>query len=217
MSKTAVIATSTGCLDYLDLTNDNLRIWRMKILVNENTYSDFTEMSAERFYDMLKTDKTVVPSSSMPSMGELVEILEELEGKGYEEVLIVTISSELSGTYGATVPGLNMYEGKMDVRVLDSRNAAISEGYISLEALRLIDEGKIHARDNRWTGELVYRINLPEGQEFYNLDCNDDDPRRCREFRDRKESIDRFSAWIDSEEYRKISEETWNREIKARL
>ena len=79
MSKTAVIATSTGCLDYLDITEPNLRIWRMKILVNNATYDDFTDMSAERFYDMLTKNRTLVPSSSMPSMGELLELLDDLE------------------------------------------------------------------------------------------------------------------------------------------
>ena len=39
MSKIAVIATSTSCLDYLDVKNDNLRILRMKIIMGEDTYN----------------------------------------------------------------------------------------------------------------------------------------------------------------------------------
>ena len=76
MHKIAVIATSTGCLDYLNLKNDNLRIIRMKLIINEDVYSDYIEMTAEKFYTMLDNDSTLVPSSSMPSIGEFLTMLE---------------------------------------------------------------------------------------------------------------------------------------------
>lgn len=142
MSKRAVIATSTGCLDYLNLTHDNLRILRMKIIINDDSFNDYVDMTASDFYHRLKTDKTLVPTSSMPSPGELYALLEELEKKGFEEVFIVTISSGLSGTYGVVTMALQNYEGKLKTHVIDSLNAAISEGYMSLEILRLIDEDK---------------------------------------------------------------------------
>ncbi len=142
MSKIAVIATSTGCLDYLDIKNENLRIIRMKIIAGDASYSDYIEMTSEKFYEMLNNDKSLVPSSSMPSIGEFLEMLEEVEKEGYEDVIVMTISSKLSGTYDVFQMGKKQYEGKLNIHILDTRNAALSEGYISLEALRLIDEGK---------------------------------------------------------------------------
>lgn len=141
MSKRAVIATSTGCLDYIDVPFDNFRILRMKIIMNEETYNDFIDITAEDFYQKLLDDKNLVPTSSMPSPGELYELLEELEQDGYDEVFVITISSGLSGTYGVCKMAVENYEGNLTVHVIDSKNAAISEGWISLEALRLIDEG----------------------------------------------------------------------------
>jgi len=143
MSKKAVIATSTSCLDYLNIKEDNLRILRMKILMGDNTLEDYIGITADEFYTRLNEDKHLVPSSSMPSIGEFLDLLEELEKDGYEEVLAITISSELSGTYGILKAAIeNNYQGSMKVYVLDSRNAAISEGYMDLEALRLFKEGK---------------------------------------------------------------------------
>jgi len=142
MKKIAVVATSTGCLDYLDIKNENLRILRMKIIMGDDSYNDYIEMTAEKFYEMLNEDKSLVPSSSMPSIGEFLEMLESLEKEGYEEVIITTISSELSGTYNVCKMGKIQYKGKLKIHILDTRNAALSEGFISLEALRLIDEGK---------------------------------------------------------------------------
>lgn len=140
MSKRAVIATSTGCLDYLNLDHPNLRILRMKIVMNDTTYNDFIDITAEDFYHQLKTDTNLVPTSSMPSPGELFELLEDLEKAGYDEVFLITISSQLSGTYGVCTMAVQNYEGNLKVHVIDSKNAAISEGWLSLEALRLIEE-----------------------------------------------------------------------------
>lgn len=142
MSKIAVIATSTGSLDYLDLKNENLKILRLKILAGDKEYSDFVELTAEKFYEMLNTDKSLVPSSSLPSIGELLEMLEGVEKEGYEDVIITTISSQLSGSYQVGVMGQTQYEGKLKIHVVDSLNAGPAEGYLTLEALRLIEEGK---------------------------------------------------------------------------
>ena len=142
MSKIAVIATSTGSLDYLDLKDKNLKILRLKILAGDNEYSDFVELTAEKFYGMLKTDKNLVPSSSLPSIGELLDMLAEVEKEGYEEVIITTISSQLSGSYQVGMMGQKQYEGKLKIHVVDSLNAGPAEGYLSLEALRLLKEGK---------------------------------------------------------------------------
>lgn len=142
MSKRAVIANSTGCLDYLNLNEENLRLLRMKIIMRDETYNDFIDMTAEKFYQSLIDDNTLVPQSSMPSPGELLEILDELEENGYEEAFIVTLSSGLSSTYDIVKGVEKTYDGKIKLHVIDSRNAAISEGWLSLEILRLIKEEK---------------------------------------------------------------------------
>ena len=140
MNKTAVIATSTSSLDYIENNYDNLRILRMKIIMNDDTYNDFIEITASNFYKRLAEDTSLVPSSSMPSIGELFEMLEQLEKEGYKDVIITTISSELSGTYNVCLMAKNQYEGKINIHVVDTLNAAITEGFLSLEALRLIKE-----------------------------------------------------------------------------
>lgn len=142
MSKKAIIATSTGCLDYLNLDEPDLYILRMKILLGDDLYEDFTGITAENFYQKLLDDTKIVPSSTMPSIGEYIQLLEELEQKGYDEVLVVTISSELSGTHNALLAQTNIYEGPLKIKVLDTLNAAISEGYITLEAFRHFKDGK---------------------------------------------------------------------------
>ena len=141
MSKRAVIATSTSCLDYLNLSDENLKILRMKIIMNGETFNDYVDITAEDFYQRLTDDTSLVPTSSMPSPGELLELLEELEKEGYDEVFIVTISSELSGTFNVCKMTIAQYEGTLKTHVIDSKNAAISEGWLSLQILEMIQKG----------------------------------------------------------------------------
>ncbi|MFW6298125.1 MAG: DegV family protein [Bacillota bacterium] len=140
--KTAVIAISTGCLDYMDIHSDNLFILRCKIIMGDETFDDYIEIDANDFYERLKTEPDLVPTSSMPPIGEIDATLHEVEDAGYESVIIVTISSELSGTFQTCKMAKNAYEGNLDIHVVDSKNAAASEGFLTIEALRLIDEGK---------------------------------------------------------------------------
>jgi len=163
MKKTAVIAVSTGCLDYLDLNPENLFIIRCKIIIGDKTYDDYVDINASDFYDTIKNDTSVVPSSSMPAIGEILETLETIEKKGYENVLIITISSELSGTYQTCKMAANSFEGNLNVKVLDTKNAAISEGFISIEALRLIDEDKL-SLDEMYT--YLEKLSLAREQYF---------------------------------------------------
>ena len=85
MSKKAIIATSTSCLDYLSLDMKDVRVLRMKILMGVDTYDDYTDITAEDFYNKIKTNKSLVPSSTMPSIGEYLEMLENLEKEGYNQ------------------------------------------------------------------------------------------------------------------------------------
>jgi DegV family protein with EDD domain len=112
----------------------------MKIIMNDDSFNDFIDITAEEFYNRLKSDTSLVPHSSMPSPGELLEELDKLESEGYDEVFIITISSELSGTYGVCEMAVKQFEGKLKTHVIDSKNAAISEGWISLQALQMIKD-----------------------------------------------------------------------------
>ena len=74
MSKIALISTSTSSLDYLDISDANLRVLRMKILMKDEVFNDYVDITAPDFYARLKQDKTLVPSSTMPAIGELFEL-----------------------------------------------------------------------------------------------------------------------------------------------
>ena len=58
----------------------------------------------------------------------------------HDELIVITISSKLSGTYASACRAAEKFGGK--VHVVDSLSAAIGERLLAQYALRLIEEGK---------------------------------------------------------------------------
>ena len=101
MKKIAILACSNAGLDYLDCPKD-IRILRSVIhFGTDESYNDFVDMDAKTFYERIKNDPNDIPKTSYVSIGKMIETFEELEKEGYDEALVIVISSELSGLYEA--------------------------------------------------------------------------------------------------------------------
>lgn len=107
------------------------------VTVNDEDYFDGVNLSTGEFYDMLEKSK-VLPKTSQINPFRFEEKFEEML-KDCDEVLCITISSKLSGTYASAKSASEKYEGK--VYVIDSVNAAAGERLLLMYALDLINKG----------------------------------------------------------------------------
>lgn len=128
-----------------DLPSDIIDKYQINVLplnlIMENTsYLDKVTMTAERFYDLLeKTEE--YPSSAQPSP-KTVEYFLKSVIENYDEVLVITVAKEQSGTNNlflkaAEKIGIN---GKRIV-VIDSKQNSGAEGLLVMKAAELIDNG----------------------------------------------------------------------------
>lgn len=139
--KRIVCTTSTSCLDYYEHTED-IRTIRIKIDMDGKLLHDGTEIRAEEFYQKMNADKNLVPKTSQPSIGELLELFEGLAKEGYEEAIVTTISSKLSGTYNGICQVKQMLEGTINIIPYDTKTVCFSEGRFALKAAEMIREDK---------------------------------------------------------------------------
>ncbi len=102
----------------------------------EETYTDKVDLSNEEFYEKLR-NSTSFPTTSQPSAGAFVEAYESLSA--YDDVLVLTLSRKLSGTYDSATTAAGMVD--RPVEVVDMKSAEMGSGLILLEALRVVDEG----------------------------------------------------------------------------
>lgn len=138
--KIAILTCSNAGLDYLDYPKD-IRILRSVINFGaDESYEDYIDMDAQTFYERIQKTPDDIPKTAYASTGKMLEHFEALEKEGYEEALVITISSQLSGLYEA-VKRLSS-EVNIKVTAFDSKTLAYAQAYMVLEAHKMVLEGK---------------------------------------------------------------------------
>lgn len=99
-------------------------------------YTDGVTIDHKTFYEML-VESDQLPSTSQATPAAFSRELEALAPE--DSAVILTLSSELSGTYQSAMMAAYDYPGR--VFVVDSRSVAIGTGILAELALQLIDEG----------------------------------------------------------------------------
>jgi len=140
MSKIAILTCSNAGLDYLDFPKDITILRSVIHFGNSESFNDYIDMDAKTFYERIKANPDDIPKTSYVALGQMIEIFEGLKEKGYEEAIVVTISSKLSGLFEAVKRAAN--EVDIKVTVFDSKTLAYAEAFMVLEAHRLAVKGK---------------------------------------------------------------------------
>ena len=109
----------------------------LQIIYKERTYTDKVDITPEEVYRRLEEE---VPSTSLPDGAQIQKVLEKIKEDGYDKLLIVTISSGLSGTYNV-LRLIGQEEEGLEVYVLDTKSIGIGAGLQAIRAAELIDSG----------------------------------------------------------------------------
>ena len=103
----------------------------IRLQMGEESFFDGVDLTTEEFYERLK-DKNQFPKTSLPSLEEIQNLVDNYSEQG-DEILIITISSGISGTYQTMKMLFDDYE---NVEVFDSKLAVGGIRFLVEEALR---------------------------------------------------------------------------------
>ena len=141
---TKIIIDSTA--DMSDSMRAKFTIVPMTIRFGEEEYIDGVTITNHEFYEKL-VESDVMPATSQPTPAAFAKVYQEAVDAG-DDVVVVTISSRLSGTYQSAGIAAMDFE---NVYVVDSMNAAIGTGVLAQYALRLAEQGWLRrALPQRW-------------------------------------------------------------------
>jgi DegV family protein with EDD domain len=115
-----------------------IRMVPLNLMINKTSFLDKVTIHSSRFYDMMNTLK-VYPTSSQPNAKSLENFFSFLTTY-YNDVIVLTVSQKMSGTYQAFVDAASKF-GKHDIRVVDSRQNSGAEGLLVLKAAQMIEAG----------------------------------------------------------------------------
>lgn len=140
-----VLVDSGSSIKYDEQEKLNVEIIPLRYLMGETEYLDGQGETIDEFYDLL-INKKMFPQTSLPQLDEL-----ETKVKGYAEqgddVIIITISSKISGTHNAIS---NLFADCPTVHVVDSLSA--------VGGLRLIVE-EINRNRDLPVEEILAKVN----------------------------------------------------------
>ena len=139
MEKYLIVTDTTSAMDKEIAGREGIELVSLSVIVDGQEYKDQIDISTQQLYDLLKDGK--IPSTSQPNTGYLVEKMEEWKKEDYEAIIIVTCSSDVSGTYN----GFNLAKetvGLDNVYIYDSRQIGAPVMDMAICAKKLADKGK---------------------------------------------------------------------------
>ena len=137
MEKIRIITDSASDIPNNDKVPANLTILPLTIRFGEEEFQDGVTITNKEFYDKL-TGGDILPKTSQVTPFAFEEEIQKALDNG-EKVIIITLSSGLSGTYQSACIAASNFD--KDVTVIDSFMATVSEQILVDYALKLIDSG----------------------------------------------------------------------------
>lgn len=135
------IVTDSSCDLPSELANANhVEVVPLTVRVNNKEYLEGVTISATEFIaEMALSDE--LPKTSQPSPQAFLDVFNKITRSAGEaaEILCITLSSKLSGTFQSAQLAQKMHQGK--VIVIDSLSGSLGLGLMVLEARRLAQSG----------------------------------------------------------------------------
>jgi DegV family protein with EDD domain len=117
-----IVTDSTAYLPEATVRQHDIRVVPLCVHFGNEGFKECVELSNEQFYARLKTAPQL-PTTSQPSAGEFYEVFRQLADAGHE-ILVLTISSRLSGTWDSAMAAREMLP-EANILVIDSLSTSI--------------------------------------------------------------------------------------------
>lgn len=128
----------------------------MKITIDGREFLDKVDITDEQFYNELLPGCKELPKTSQTTVNDFIEVYEKFPG---EELLVLPISSGLSGSYNSACVAAEM-SGRADIHVVDDKATALALALMVRIACQRRDEGKNAAQIKRELEELSGRVRV---------------------------------------------------------
>ncbi len=127
-----------------DITSDvakslGITVVPLVVLFGHEAYLDRVTISTDEFYRRL-VNGNVWPTTTQPTPKAFADVYDKLAAET-DEILVISISSKMSGTYQSATGAKNLLTKKVRVEVIDSQTVAMGLGLVVLEAARRAQAG----------------------------------------------------------------------------
>lgn len=136
--KVALVTDSIADLPVDIIDQYQIHQYPITLHMNHSEYLDKVTIQSSRFYELMDSLE-VYPTSSQPN-GKSLENFFSFLSTYYKEILVITVSKEMSGTYQAFVDAAKKFP-QTKINVINSKQNSGAEGLLVYKAAKLIHEG----------------------------------------------------------------------------
>ena len=105
----------------------------------DETLRDGIDITTDHFYERLASSKTL-PTTSVPSLDMFARTY-ALLAEETDQILVIMLSSKLSGMYNAALQSVELVNNKVRIEVIDSGQAVMAEGFAVIRAAQAAKKG----------------------------------------------------------------------------
>ena len=138
MEKIKIITDSTLDLPAELIREKNIEVLPLLINFGEESYLDGVEITTKEMIDKINATG-ILPTTAQVTPNRFEETFKKYLDEGYK-IVVLTLSSDMSGTYQSACIAKDMLESD-DIVVIDSRNVTSGLGLLVLKACELRDKG----------------------------------------------------------------------------
>ena len=127
-----VVTDSTADLPPALARELGITVVPLNVHFGTEVYRDGVDISGDEFYSRL-VDSPRLPTTSQPSVGDFLELYQQL-GRTTDEIVSVHISSKLSGTLNSATQAREQYQGDCRIQIVDSQLGCMGLGLAAVAA-----------------------------------------------------------------------------------
>lgn len=164
-----IVMDDAGDVPVESVKKHNLKILPVNVMFGTEEFLSGVDITHETFYEKVKAvGDHNFPKTSQPTPYQFVEAYKSILDEGEKDILTITVSEKLSGTFASAVAAAKELEGQGNFYIFDSQGGSAAMGFMALEAAVMVEAGKdIDAimdrlRAMRETMSVVFLINSLE-------------------------------------------------------
>lgn len=121
----------------------NIWVVPVNVMFGTEEFLSGVTISADEFYNKTETVTAKnFPKTSQPTPFQFEEVYKEIVAAGERDILVITVSEKLSGTYASAVSAAKEMADKANVHIFDSKTGTTAHGLMAITAARMAEAGE---------------------------------------------------------------------------
>lgn len=154
--KTAIMTDTNSGITVQKGKEDGIFVLPMPVIVDDKDYLEGIDITHEDLYEAMRNGKDI--HSSQPAIGAVSDMWDDILKQGYDELIYIPMSSELSGSCHSAMAYSENYKGK--VCVADNHRISLSLYESVYDAKAYADKGESAASIKKHLEEKAYDASI---------------------------------------------------------